>query len=179
MYLLEGASGPLGPLLPEHISELVVGIVLFFVIFVAIRKVVVPRFEQMYGERADAIRGEMDRADQANTEAKAALAAYKKLLAQAEDEAAQIREAAKQTGAQIEADSRVKADQEAARIVAGARAQVEAETAAAIASLRRDIGTMAVILAGRILGETLEDDTRVNQSVDAFIESLDQDQVRQ
>ena len=178
MNLLEG-SGPLGPLLPEHISELVVGIVLFFVIFVVIWKVVVPRFEQMYAERADAIRGEMDRADQAKDEAQAALAAYKKLLAQADDEAAKIREAAKATGASIEADSRAKAEQEAARIVASARAQVEAETSVAIESLRRDIGTMATILAGRILRERLEDDARVHRTVDDFIALLNEDQVRQ
>ena len=162
----------MGPLLPEHISELVVGSVLFLVIFIVTWRVVVPRFEVIYAERTDAIKGEMDRADQAAAEAQATLKAYRQLLAEAEDEAARIREAAKLTGAQIEADSRAKAEEEANRIIATARTQIEAEKALAMDSLRKDVGMMATLLAGRILGETLEDDARVRKTVDSFISSL-------
>jgi len=172
MYLLEGSSGPLGPLLPEHWSEFIVGLVLFFIILVVVWKIVVPRFETMYSERTEAIQGEIERADKAQTEAQAALAAYRARLAEAEDEAARIREAAKQTGAQIEAEARLKADQEATRIVNSARTQVEAEKAQAIETLRKDVGVMATTLAGRILGEALDDDARVHRTVDAFITSL-------
>ena len=171
MYPLEG-TGPLGPLLPAHISEFVVGVVLFGIIILVVWKVVVPRFETMYTERADAIRGGIDRADQAQAEAEAALAAYRDKLAEAEDEAARIRDAAKATGAQIEAEMRTKAEQDAARIVNSARTQVEAEKSLAMDSLRKDVGTMATTLAGRILGESLDDDARVKRTVDSFIVSL-------
>jgi len=172
MYPLEG-TGPLGPLLPEHISEFVVGIVLFIIIAVAIWKVIVPRFETMYTERADEIRGGIERADKAQAEAQEALATYKAMLASAEDEASRIREAAKATAAQIAAEMRDKAEQEANRIVQSARLQVEAERTAAVDALRKDVGLMATTLAGKILGESLTDDARVARTVDSFILTLD------
>ncbi|MCL2784492.1 MAG: F0F1 ATP synthase subunit B [Propionibacteriaceae bacterium] len=174
MYPLEG-TGPLGPLLPEHMSEFVVGIVLFFIVFLVIWKIVVPRFETMYAERADEIRGGIERAEEAQAQAEAALAKYNARLAAADDEAAEIRDAAKATGAAIEAEARTKAEQEAARIVHSARVQVDAERAAAVDELRKDVGLMATTLAGRILGETLDDDARVIRTVDAFIASLDEE----
>jgi len=174
MYPLEG-TGPLGPLLPEHISEFVVGIVLFIIVFFFVKKIVVPRFETMYAERADEIRGGIDRAEQAQAEAQAALADYRERLAHAEDEAAQIRDAAKATGAQIQAEMRTKAEEDAARIVHSARTQVEAEKVQAIDSLRKDVGTMATVLAGKILGESLTDDVRVKKTVDSFITTLSED----
>jgi len=174
MYPLEG-TGIFGPLLPEHLSEFVVGIVLFIVIFLVVRKVVVPRFETMYQERDDEIRGGIDRAEQAQAEAEKALAAYKERLTNAEEEAAKIRDAAKATGVQIQAEMRAKAEEDASRIVTSARTQVEAEKAQAIDSLRKDVGTMATVLAGKILGETLTDDARVKKTVDSFITTLSED----
>jgi F-type H+-transporting ATPase subunit b len=171
MYPLEG---PLGPLLPEHISEFVVGIVLLIVVFLVVWKVVTPRFETMYAERTDAIRGELDRADQAQAEAKAALALYREQLAHAEDEAAAIREAAKASGAQIQAEARERAEEEASRILTTARTQADAERTSAMETLRKDVGSMATALAGKILGESLEDDARVKRTVDSFIVSLNQ-----
>ncbi len=174
MRLLEG-TGPLGPLLPDHISEFVVGIILFFVIFVVVRKVVMPRMEKMYTQRVDDIQGGIDRADQAQAEAQAALAEYRAKLASAEEDAAQIRETAKAAGSRIQAELRAKAEDEASRIVTSARVQVEAERAQAVESLRKDVGGMATSLAGKILGESLDDDLRVKQTVDSFIDSLDKE----
>jgi len=164
-----------GPLLPEHLSEFVVGIVLFIIIFIVVRQVVVPRFETMYKERDEEIRGGIDRAEQAQAEAEKALAMYKERLANAEDEAAKIRDAAKVTGQQIQAEMRAKAEEDASRIVTSARTQVEAEKAQAIDSLRKDVGTMATVLAGKILGESLTDDARVRMTVDSFITTLSED----
>jgi F-type H+-transporting ATPase subunit b len=171
MRLLEG-SGPLGPLLPEHISEFVVGIVLFVIVFFAVRKFVVPRFETMYAAREEAIRGGIERAEQAQAEAQAALTRYQGLLDAAEDEAAQIRDRAKVAGEAVQTQLRGQAEQEAARIVATGRAQVQAERQEAMSSLRNDVGQLATTLAGKLLGESLTDDARVARTVDSFIVSI-------
>ena len=178
MYLLDEGTGPLGPLLPNHISEFVIGIVLFVVVFFFVRQIVVPRFEKMYAERADEIRGGIDRAEQAQAEAQAALATYKDRLANVEDEASRIRDAAKATGAQIQAEMREKAEQDAQRIVSSARTQIDAERSSALDSLRKDVGTMATTLAGKILGESLDNDSRVRKTVDSFIDSLSEEPVQ-
>lgn len=172
MIPLEG-TGPLGPLLPDHPSEFVVGIVLFFVILLVVWKKVVPTFEELYARRADAIRGGIERAEQAQAEAKAALEQYRTQLAGAKDEASRIREDAKNAGAQVQAEMRTAATAESARIVQAGHAQVEAERAAVREELRRDVGTLATQLAEKIVGESLTDDARAQRTVDRFIAELD------
>ena len=69
-----------------------------------IGKFVVPRFEQTYAERTAAIQGGIEKAEQAQAEAEAALEKYNAQLAEARTEAAKIREDAKTQGAQILAE---------------------------------------------------------------------------
>ncbi len=172
MTLLEG-TGPLGPMLPDHPSEFIVGIVLFFIILGVVWKKVVPTFESTYAARADAIRGGIDRAEKAQAEANAALEQYRAQLNTAKDEASKIREDAKNAGAQIQAEMRTAASAEAARIVQAGHVQVDAERAAARESLRRDVGGLATTLAEKIVGEALTDDARSQRTIDRFIADLD------
>lgn len=172
MTLLEG-TGPLGPLLPEHPSEFIVGIVLFLIILAVVTKKVVPTFEATYAARADAIRGGIERADKAQAEAQAALEQYRSQLSEAKDEASKIREDAKNSAAQVQADMRATAAAEASRIVQAGHAQVDAERAAARESLRRDVGGLATTLAEKIVGEALADDARTQRTIDRFIADLD------
>jgi F-type H+-transporting ATPase subunit b len=51
--------------------------------------------------------------------------------------------------------------------------QIESERQAAVVSLRSEVGTLATTLAGRIVGETLEDDARAARVVDRFLADLE------
>jgi F-type H+-transporting ATPase subunit b len=42
-----------------------------------------------------------------------------------------------------------------------------------VASLRAEVGTLATTLAGRIVGESLDDDERSGRVVDRFLADLD------
>ena len=172
MLPLAGES-PLGPLLPEHPEELYVGIVLFLIILAVMWKVVVPMFEKTYAERTAAIQGGIQKAEAAQAEAAAALEEYRQQLAGARDEASSIREEAKAQGAQILAEMRTKAQEEADRLIAQAKAQIEAERAQAVQQLRGEIGGLATSLAGKIVGESLEDEVRQKGIVDRFLADLE------
>ncbi|MGJ3509140.1 F0F1 ATP synthase subunit B [Enemella sp. A6] len=163
----------LGPLAPHHLSEVIVGIVLMLLIFVVMWKVVVPMFEKMYAERTAAITGGMEKAEAAQAEAQAALEEYTAQLADARAEAARIREDAKNQGAQILAEMREEAQAESQRIIAQAQAAMEAERAQVTSQLRSEVGGLATTLAGRIVGESLEDDERTRRTVDRFIADLE------
>ena len=178
MLPLAGES-PLGPLLPEHIEELLVGLILFAIILAVMWKVVVPMFEKTYAERTAAIQGGIQKAEAAQAEAAAALEEYKAQLATAREEASRIREEAKTQGAAIVADMRQQATEESSRLLANAKAQIEAERAAAVSSLRTEIGGLATTLAGRIVGESLDDDARARRTVDRFIADLESQPVEQ
>ena len=143
----------LGPLVPHHSIEIIVGIILLLLLTWLIAKAVVPRFEKLYEERT-------------------ALEKYQAQLANARDEAAQIREDAKSQGAQIVEEMRAKAQAEANRITERANAQIQAEREQAVRELRSEIGGLATTLAGRIVGESLQDDQRVQATVDRFLSSL-------
>lgn len=171
MFPLEGID--LGPLLPEHLSELIAGIVLFAIIYVAVWKFVVPKFEETYAERSAEISGGIEKAEAAQAQAAQALAEYKAQLAEARSEAAKIREDAKAQAVAAAAEIREGAQAEADRMLANARIQIQAERVAVVAQLRGEIGGLATELAGRIVGEALDEDERARRTVDRFLAELE------
>lgn len=162
----------LGPLLP-HVAEIIAGIVFACILTFVIAKKVVPSFEKTYHERTEAIQGGMEKAERAQADAEAALAEYKQQLADARGEAAKIREDAKNQGAQIVAEMREQAQHESSRILENARTQLEAERTQIMNEMRGEIGGLATTLAGRIVGESLDDDERARRTVDRFIADLE------
>ncbi|UYM05982.1 F0F1 ATP synthase subunit B [Solicola gregarius] len=159
--------------LAVHASELILVVVVFLILVGLIWKFVVPNFEKAYAERTSAIEGGMKEAKEAQEEAKAALEQYNAQLAEARHEAARIREEAREQGAQIVAEMREQAQSEAERITSTAHLQVEAEKSQALLQVRREVGTIATTLAERIVGESLEDETRQRRTVERFIEDLE------
>lgn len=160
------------PLIP-HVSEIILGVVVFLILFLLVRKFVVPNFEKAFADRTAAIEGGMKEAADAQTEARAALEKYQAQLAEARHEAARIREEAREQGAQIVAELREQAQAESKRITTAAHNQIEAERTQAVQQLRAEMGSVATQLAGRIVGESLEDEARQRRTVDRFIEELE------
>ena len=85
-------------------------------------------------------------------EAKAALEQYRAQLAEARSEAAQIRDQARAEGQQILEELRAQAQEESARIVARGEEQLATARQQVVNELRGQIGTLAVDLAGRVVG---------------------------
>jgi F-type H+-transporting ATPase subunit b len=130
-------------------------------------------FEKAFAARTEAIQGGIEKAERAQLEAAQALESYTAQLADARGEAAKIREEARAQGAAIIEDLRAQAQEEAARISAAAHSSIEAEREKAISSLRAEVGTLAVDLASKIVGEALEDQVRQSRIVDRFLEDLE------
>jgi len=170
--VLAAEDGEPNPLLP-HLSELIVGAVAFGLLLFFLQRMVFPVFEKTYAERRDAIEGGMERAKEAEDEAKETLAQYREQLADARHEAARLREDAREQGAQIIAEMREQAQSEARRLTEQAHQQIEADRVQAVNSLRTQVGTLATDLAGRIVGESLEDDARQRRVVDRFLDELE------
>ncbi|WP_062344270.1 F0F1 ATP synthase subunit B [Herbidospora yilanensis] len=160
------------PLLP-HTYELVVGGLAFLLVFLVVGKILTPRIQKTLAERTEAIEGGIQKAENAQAEAQAVLQQYRDQLNEARQEAARLREEAREQGAQIKAELREEAQAEARRIVEAAHAQIEADKAQALAQLRSEIGRLSTDLAGRIVGESLEDEARQRRVVDRFLEELE------
>jgi F-type H+-transporting ATPase subunit b len=164
----EGAN----PLVP-HTAELIVGFIAFSLLFLVLRSKVVPLFEKAFAERTEAIQGGMEKAERAQIEAERALAQYTAQLNEARGEAQKIREDARVQGAAIIEDLRSKAAEEAARITAAATAAIQSERQQAMTALRNEVGALATELAGKIVGEALDDQVRQSRIVDRFITDLE------
>lgn len=171
-FLNLAAEEKINPLIP-HTAELVVGAIAFTLLFLTLRKFVTPMFEKAFTERTNAIQGGIERAENAQLEAQRALAQYTEQLAKAQAEAQVLREDARVQGTAIIEDLRTKAQEEAARITATAHASIEAERQQAITSLRTEVGALAVELASKIVGESLDDAARQSRVVDRFLDDLE------
>jgi F-type H+-transporting ATPase subunit b len=163
----------MNPIVPSY-PELIIGVIAFLIVFGGLGKVLLPRIQQMLQERTDKIEGGLDRAEEAQAEAARVLEQYRQQLADARHEAARLREEAKEQGAQIIAEMREQAQAEARRLTEAANAQIDSERQQALASLRAEVGALATELAGRIVGESLQDEARQSRVVDRFLEDLEQ-----
>lgn len=172
MHSINLAAEKINPLLP-HTAELIVGAIAFTLLFLVLRSKVVPMFEKAFTARTEAIQGGMEKAEKAQLEAERALRQYTDQLSKARDEAHALREDARAQGVAIVEELRTKAQEEASRITAAAHASIEAERLAAIASLRTEVGTIAVELASKIVGEALDDQARASRVVDRFLDDLE------
>ena len=153
--------------------EFVLALVVFGILFFLLKKFVVPSFEKTFSDRTQAIEGGLAAAETKQAEADARLAELEKQLGDARHEAARIREEAREQGAAIVSEMREQAQTESTRIVEHGRTQIEAERQQAVASLRAEVGSLATLLAGRIVGESLEDDARSQRVVDRFLADLE------
>ncbi|WP_353827420.1 F0F1 ATP synthase subunit B [Agromyces sp. SYSU T0242] len=147
--------------------------VCFVIILVFFWRYALPRMQQLLDERAEAIEGNIAKADEAQRKAEAALEEYTAQLADARAEAGRIREGAREDGKKIVAEAKDQASAEASRISASAQAQIEAERQSALVSLRSEVGTIAIDLASGVVGETLSDDAKAKAVVDRFLADLE------
>jgi F-type H+-transporting ATPase subunit b len=160
------------PLVPSW-TEVIWGGIAFFIVFVALWKILMPRITKVLQERTDAIEGGIERADRAEKEAARLAEQYRAQLEASRHDAARVREDAKEEGARIIAQMREQAQAEATRIMQAAQAQIATDRQQAFASLRAEVGTLAVELASRIVGESLADEARQSRVVDRFLAELE------
>jgi F-type H+-transporting ATPase subunit b len=160
------------PLAPQPV-EVIVGLIAFGLLYLVLRRALLPRFEKAFQERTEAIEGGLARAEAAQQEAQALLAQYREQLQEARGEAARIRAEAQSERKAIVDQAVGEAREEAQRVSERTHAQLLADLAQARAELSRDLGRLAVDLAGRVVGANLADTDRTRATVDSFIGELE------
>src|SRR3954454_6969844 len=110
-------------------------------------------------EAAERARGDMAQADREREE----------LLASTRREIQEMMATAQQVSERIQSEARSTAQQEAQRIVETARQEAEAERAQAMAELRREVASLAVMAAERVISRSLDDQAH-RQLVEQFLD---------
>jgi F-type H+-transporting ATPase subunit b len=154
-----------------HLNELIVGAIAFAILLAFMMKFVVPRVNTLLEERRLKIQGEMEKAESTRLEADHILEEYRQNLAGARDEANRIIEEARKTADQLRRDIQAKAEQESEGIVAHAQEEIRAERDRVFAELRSQVGDIAVELAGRVVGESL-DKSAHERLIDEYIDQV-------
>src|SRR4051812_49095057 len=168
----EGGETTHNPIIPLW-QELVLGTIAFGILCYVLMKFVFPRMEDTFRARVDAIEGGIKRAEEAQAQANELLEQYRAQLAEARTEAARIRDEARADAEGIRQDVLATAREESERIITAGREQLAAQREAIVRDLRAEVGSLAVDLAGRIVGESLADEARTRGTVDRFISELD------
>ncbi|AJT64374.3 ATP synthase subunit b [Streptomyces lydicus] len=166
------AEVPENPLFPP-IPELVIGLVAFFIVFGILAKKLLPNINRVLDERRRQIEGRMEEAEALQAEAQQVLADYRAQLADARHEAARLRQEAQEQGATLIAEMRAEGQRQREEIIAAGHAQIAADRKAAAQSLRQDVGKLATDLAGKLVGESLEDHARQSRTIDRFLDELE------
>ncbi|MEJ7649126.1 MAG: F0F1 ATP synthase subunit B [Nakamurella sp.] len=154
-------------------GEVLIAAIAFAVLVFVLRKFAWPMFEKAYADRTEAIEGGIAKAESAQLEAKAALEKYQQQLSGAREEAAKIREDARSQAQAIKDDILAQAKQESERISSAGRSQLDSQRAQIVAELRDDLGRMSVQLAGKVVGESLEDEALRRRTVERFLADLE------
>lgn len=158
------------PILPD-VAELIYGALAFLIVFFMLWKFAFPALGKMLQERSDKIQGNLDRAEQSRMTAEQELAEYRAQLAGAREESNRIIEEARRTADQLRRDLQAKAEQEAQATVARAQEEIRAERDRVFQDLRAQVGVIAVELAGRVVGQSLDPDAH-QRLIDEYIEQV-------
>jgi F-type H+-transporting ATPase subunit b len=158
------------PILPAW-NELIWGAVAFFILLFLMYRTVWPQVNKTYQERRAAIEGKLEQAERERAEAEKLLERYRQRLAAAEDETQRLLEEARANAERVRRDLMAKAEADAERQLERARQAIRSERDQAIRQLRVEVGTLAVELATRVVGESLDGERQV-RLVDRYIDQL-------
>ncbi len=158
------------PILPAA-NELIWGAVAFFVLLFLMYRTVWPQVNKAYQDRRANIEGKLEQAEKDRDEAEKLLERYRQRLAAAEDETKRILEDARANAERVRKELLAKADADAERQLERARLAIRSERDQAIRQLRGEVGTLAVELATRVVGESLDRERQL-RLVDRYIDQL-------
>ena len=164
-----GVEAP-NPILPEA-NEIIWGGLSFLVLFVIMAKWGYPAIMKAMDARAERIRGDLDEATRARTEAETVLADYQRQLADARSESNRIIEEARQTADQLRRDLMTRAEAEVSELRQRSKDDIDAAKNRAMAELRSEVSSLAIELAEKVVGRNL--DAESNKAlVDSFISEV-------
>jgi F-type H+-transporting ATPase subunit b len=158
------------PIMPAT-NEILWGGLAFFFLLIALWKFGIPAATNMMHERTERIRGDLDTADKARSDAETVLAEYRTQLAESRTEASRIIEEARQQAEQVRRDLTARAEAEAAELRARNVEQLAAERDRVLGELRGQVASLAVELAEKVVESNLDREANL-ALIESYINSV-------
>ena len=158
---------------PFDINLLTLGTsIVVFVIFLSLAmKFVWPHILKGLDERDEKLRSDLEAADEARKQAKAALAEYEHELSSARTEAGEMIAKARNDAKAAAEELRANNTRELAEMKNAATNEIEAAKKAAIVELHAEASTLAIAIASRVLGREIsstDQQSLVDESLTEF-----------
>jgi len=171
-YILaqEAAEHEQNPILPAA-NELIWGTIAFLILLFLMYRTVWPSVDKAFKDRRANIEGKLEEAEREREEADQLLEQYRRRLRDAEDETQRILEEARANAERVRRDLLSKAEADADRQLDRARQAIRSERDQAISQLRNEVGTLAIELATRVVGDSLDRDRQL-RLIDQYIDEL-------
>ena len=142
----------------------------FLVVLALLTKFAWKPLLSMLKEREDEITTSLEKAKEARQEYERIEAQKATMLAESRAERdAILKEAHDKVEAMLE-DARQRSQQESAKLIEQTRAQIEREKAAAIDDMKRQVATLSVQIAGKIIEEDLKNADRHEQLIEKYLQ---------
>lgn len=165
----EAAEEAANPILPVD-NELFWGAVCFFTLWALVKFVLLPPVKQVMDQRAEAIRADLDAADQARSSAGSAASEAHDQLGDVRAEAAAVVDAARDEVSGEVQRILAEAETEAAGIRSSAAAEIEAARSQALAGAQPQIASLASQAASRVMNRSI-DTAAAQPTVNRFLEN--------
>jgi F-type H+-transporting ATPase subunit b len=131
-------------------------LIAFLIVLGVIGWKVLPPLNKVLSERQDQIRGELEAADQAKTDAEQADAERRRELEEARHKAREIVAQANHTADQVTTARQAQAQAEYERIVNSAEAEVSVARQAAVEQITARVGAIVMAAAERVIGREIQ-----------------------
>jgi F-type H+-transporting ATPase subunit b len=158
------------PILPE-MDELIFGSLAFVLVFVVLARYAFPRLREGLEARRQKIQEDLEKAEQEKAESERLKAQYEQHLREARAEANRIIEESRKTAESVRRDLLAKAEEDSRQVVAKAQEEIRAERDRAMEELKRSVAELSVMVAERVVGESLNKDRHL-KLVDGYIDEL-------
>jgi len=144
----------------------------FFVVLGILWKFGFPVITNMVAERKAFIDDSLRKAHEANERLANIQKEGESILQEAREKQAQILKEAAETRDAIVEKAQDKARQEGARLLEDARVAIEQEKKAAIAEIRKQVATLSVEIAEKVLRQNLQDDKAQMDLIDRMLDEV-------
>ena len=152
-------------------DELLWGAICFAIVAFFLTRLAFPKLKECVAKREQAIQQANEEAEKSKNEAQKVLSEYQQQLAEARTEANKVIDEARQAADQVRQDLIKKAEADAKSVVDKAQEQIEAERSRTLEQLRGEVGKLAVDLAEKVVGRSL-DRSMQSQLVDDYIREV-------
>ncbi len=158
----------------QLLFEVFVTITAVFILFILLSYILFDPVKDLLKKRQETVRETLDTADKEKADALQLKAEYDAKLKNAEAEAEEILSQARKRALKNERVILDEAKEEAVRIIANANVQIELEKKKAMDDLRQEIVSIATMMAGKVIGASI-DETLANRLIEDTLKEMGDD----